>query len=236
MTNKTKIIIGVGSAVALVGGYFIYKALRPKKPMDNPLKVKTDEEKPPIKDDTKPTTDTTPTIDSGECKRYIVDGVSDYVNIRSTPSTSLREIDFLYKKSTVSAKPSSTSGWMELCDMKGFISSKYLKPFVPKSTKCVLQKGLKFGYGTSEDGYYNKNRKFYHQNFKDLRNGFWYQRYIETEKPFEYFEGSWYRRLDNKDIAKESFGRNDVVNGKLDPNSIINTKEIEEFYQSGNVC
>lgn len=36
MTNKTKIIIGA-SVVALVGGYFIYKALRPKKPINNAI-------------------------------------------------------------------------------------------------------------------------------------------------------------------------------------------------------
>jgi hypothetical protein len=39
MTNKTKIYIGVGSAVALIGGYFIYKALRPKKPILNGRKM-----------------------------------------------------------------------------------------------------------------------------------------------------------------------------------------------------
>ena len=52
--------------------------------------------------------------------------VINFVNVRSTPSTSLKEISTLKKDSTVSAKPSSTSGWMELCDMQGFVSSKFL--------------------------------------------------------------------------------------------------------------
>ena len=57
MTNKTKIIIGVGSAVALVGGYFIYKALRPKKPIVN---------------DTKDDSKSTSTTDNSQCKKYVV--------------------------------------------------------------------------------------------------------------------------------------------------------------------
>ena len=35
MTNKSKIYIGIGSAVALVGGYFIYKKIRGNNPMQN---------------------------------------------------------------------------------------------------------------------------------------------------------------------------------------------------------
>ena len=174
MTNKTKIYIGVGSAVALIGGYFIYKALRPKNPMLNGTK-----------DDTKSTT----TTDNSECKKYVVGNVINFVNVRSTPSTSLKEISTLKKGSTVSAKPSSTSGWMELCDMKGFISSQYLNPFVSKSTKCVLQKGLKWD-SPNEKGWY-------YQNFKDLRSGLWYETYRETKKPFNY-DLQWSKRNDNK--------------------------------------
>jgi len=224
MTTKTKIYIGV-SVVALVGGYFIYKALRPKKPILNGTK-----------DNTKSTTTTTPstttttsttTTDSGECKRYIVSGVSNTVNIRSTPSTSLKEIDFLFKGSTISAKPSTTSGWMELCDMKGFISSQYLNPFVPKSTKCVLQKGLKWD-SPNEKGWY-------YQNFKDLRSGLWYETYRETKKPFNY-DLQWSKRNDNKDVAEVSTCSDFLPDGSRNPKCVINRRELEEFYQSGNVC
>jgi len=237
MTTKTKIYIGV-SVVALVGGYFIYKALKPKKPMVNgtkdDTKPKTDvptTTTPPITN----TTTTTTTTDSGECKRYIVVGVSKYVNVRSTPSTSSKEIETYPLNSTPLAKPSSTSGWMELCDMKGFISSKYLKPFVPKSTKCVLQKGLKWGGGVEKNDY-NQNRNYYYQNYKDLRSGLYYTRGIETERPFEYYEGAWYRRTDNQDKGDASWCGDFLANGKLDPKCLINRRELEQLYQSGNVC
>ena len=222
MTNKTKIIIGVGSAIALVASYLIYKKMSSDKGEENP--PKKGEENPPKKGEENTATN------NSECKKYIVSNVSNSVNVRSTPSTSLKEITTLNKNSVVSAKPSSVNGWMELCDMKGFISSQYLKPFVSKSTKCVLQKGLKWGEDIFE------GEKYYRQNYKDLRNGFWYTRSIDTNKPYDYFEGAWYRRTDNKDKGDASWGRNNVYNGKLDPNSVINIKEAEQFYQSGNVC
>jgi len=112
MTTKTKIIIGVGSAVALIASYLIYKKMSSDK----------GEENPPKKGEENTATN------NSECKRYVVTNVSNYVNVRSTPSTTLKEISTLKKGSTVSAKPSSTSGWMELCEMQGFVSSKFLTP------------------------------------------------------------------------------------------------------------
>lgn len=214
MTSTTKKILMFGIPIVLIGGYFIYKRMSGNKPSQTPVKDKDG--------NVVPTTTT-----NSVCKKYVVSNVSNTVNIRSTPSTSLKEIDFLFKGSTVSAKPSSTSGWMELCDMKGFISSKYLKPFVPTSTKCVLQKGLKWD-SPNEKG-------MYYENYKDLSNGLWYQTYRESKKPFNY-DGQWSRRDDNKDIAEVSTCSDFLKDGSRNPKCVINRKELEDLYQSGAVC
>jgi hypothetical protein len=124
MTTKTKLIIGA-SVIALVGGYFIYKALRPKKPMLNGTK-----------DDTKSTTttttpSTTTTTNSTECKKYKVVNVTTWLNIRKSPSVSSTKQGSIPNAFPISAKPSNTEGWMELCeDGGGFVSSKYLKEVI----------------------------------------------------------------------------------------------------------
>ena len=115
MTNKTKIYIGIGSAVALVGGYFIYKALRPKKPLTNDI----------IKDETKINT----TTDDGNiCKMYNVTVSKGNLNKRQEPNTKSKIIGSIPKGKEIYAKKSNTEGWMELCeDGGGFVSSQYLK-------------------------------------------------------------------------------------------------------------
>ena len=105
MTNKTKIYIGIGSAVALVGGYFIYKAIRGKKPIINSFKDKTDEEKPPTKDETKTTTD-------GTIKSYRV--TASVLRGRSEPNDTSIIVSRIPKGCILEAVPSSTSGWMEM--------------------------------------------------------------------------------------------------------------------------
>ena len=103
MTNKTKIIIGVGSAIALVASYLIYKKMSSDDGEVNPKKK--GEENTAKKGEENTATN------NSECKRYVVSNVSNSVNVRSTPSTSLKEITTLNKNSVVSAKPSSVNGW-----------------------------------------------------------------------------------------------------------------------------
>jgi hypothetical protein len=233
MTKQTKIILMFGIPIVLIGGYFIYKRISGNKPSQTPIKDNTDGE---TKLPTISPIVVTPTPSNDNiCKRYVVSNVSNYLNVRSTPSTSLKEIDFLFKGSTIYAKPSSTSGWMELCDMKGFVSSQYLKPFVPTSTKCVLQKGQKWLGGYEKD-YNGNNVPYYYQNYKDLRSGLFYTRYMESKKPYNYDVSNWNRRYDNKDVADASWCGDFLANGKLDPNCIINRKELEDIYQSGATC
>ena len=126
MTNKTKIYIGIGSAVALIGGYFIYKALRPKKPMVNGTK---DDTKPKTDVSTTtttttpivtPTTTTTPKKDEepdnyqwkGQ-KKYVVTA-SPYLFIRSEPNINSQKIGRLSKGCEIRASPTSTSGWLDM--------------------------------------------------------------------------------------------------------------------------
>jgi hypothetical protein len=103
-----------------------------------------------------------------------------------------------------------------------------------KDKKCVLKKGLKWG------SYYDKDIDdiYYYQNFQDLRSGLFYTRGVETKNPYNYDGGSnWYRRYDNKDVADASWCRNDfLADGTLDPNCIINIRELEDLYTSGAVC
>jgi len=149
MTNKTKIYIGVGSLVALVGGYFIYKALRPKKPTSNGTKDKTDVKTTTTSTTTTSTSTTTPKKDEepdnyqwkGE-KKYVV--TANALNLRSEPNENSQKIGKLSKGCEIKASPTSTSGWLDMnynfyssdkCfydmgltkDGSFYVSSKYLK-------------------------------------------------------------------------------------------------------------
>ena len=163
MTTKTKLIIGA-SAVALVGGYFIYKALRPKKPMDNPLKDKTDEEKPPkkdetkppIKDEKKPTNDTTPTTNT--TKNYKV--LASILNAREKPNTNSIIVAKIPKNCIIKAIPSSTNGWME---MKSWISD----------GKCAYEPNSQ---------YYNEKYEANNQSYNGIGFGFVSSQYLKEVK------------------------------------------------------
>jgi len=114
MTTKTKIIIGVGSAVALIASYLIYKKMSSDKGEKNP--PKKGEENPPKKDDT------------NECKKYIVSVSKGNLNKREQPNDKSKIIGSIPKAKEIYAKKSNTDGWMELCeDGGGFVSLKYLK-------------------------------------------------------------------------------------------------------------
>jgi hypothetical protein len=102
-----------------------------------------------------------------------------------------------------------------------------------KDKKCVLKKGLKWGSEYDKD----IDDIYYHQNFQDLRSGLFYTRGIETKNPYKDDVSYWYRRYDNKDVADASWCRNDfLADGTLDPNCIINIRELEDLYISGAVC
>jgi len=91
----------------------IFKQLKKQKPIVNPY-VPTPTPPPP------------PPPPSTDCSNYIVTTVSSNLNVRSSASTSSAIVGSLAKGSTVSAKQSSTSGWLELCDGSGFASGQYL--------------------------------------------------------------------------------------------------------------
>jgi len=135
MTNKTKIIIGVGSAVALVGGYFIYKALRPKKPMINGTKDETKSSTTTTTPSTNTTIPTTPTKSTttttpstnttipttptksttpstNTIKNYKV--LASILNAREKPNTNSIIVAKIPKDCIIKAIPSSTNGWMEM--------------------------------------------------------------------------------------------------------------------------
>jgi hypothetical protein len=129
MTTNTKIIIGA-SVVALVGGYFIYKKMRGNKPIGNPLKVKTDEEKPPIKDETKPTNDTKPTIPtlingiyykkekmnsdpSLKFDKYKVTTKGGNLNVRLQPNDKSKISETLSNGCEILTLPTFVDGWVE---------------------------------------------------------------------------------------------------------------------------
>jgi len=123
MTKKTKIIIGVGSVVALVGGYFIYKALRPKKPSLDGTKENKD-----VATTTTTTTPITSTDSDNICKMYTVTVSKGNLNKRQETNDKSKIIGSIPKGKEIYAKKSNTEGWMELCeDGGGFVSSKYLK-------------------------------------------------------------------------------------------------------------
>jgi len=219
MTNKTKIYIGVGSAVALIGGYFIYKALRPKKPILNGTK-----------DDTKSTT----TTDNSECKKYVVGNVINFVNVRSTPSTSLKEISTLKKDSTVSAKPSSTSGWMELCDMQGFVSSKFLtlensKTSNTTSTPTDQNCGLKKLELVDCDKDRGEDYLFCYQKFLHKRTNKIFYREVDIKNLFDAFT----RNMGNLQWMNENM---DLINIKSSPKYDEIFLELEKLYQAKKFC
>jgi len=115
LSKKTKAALLIGVPL-LIGGYLIYKQLKKPKPIVNP-NVPTPTPPPPPP----------PPPPSTGCSNYIVTTVSSNLNIRETPSTSSAIKGSLAKGSTVSAKQSSTSGWMQLCDGSGyFVSGQYL--------------------------------------------------------------------------------------------------------------
>ena len=107
MTTKTKIIIGA-SAVALVGGYFIYKALRPKKPIlkDKNGNVVSTTTTPPKKDEEPDNYQW-----KGQ-KKYVV--TASALNLRSEPNINSQKIGRLSKGCEIQASPTSTSGWLDM--------------------------------------------------------------------------------------------------------------------------
>ena len=149
MTNKTKIIIGVGSAVALIGGYFIYKALRPKKPI---VIDKDGNVVPPKKDDTQSTTDTPPKKDDTKpyvpiIGRFLVNTKSGVLYVRDKPSKQGKIVAKLNKGCVITAQFTDTNGWVSVNELNAdlncnitileqssdmFVSVEYLKPLGEK--------------------------------------------------------------------------------------------------------
>ena len=101
-----------------------------------------------------------------------------------------------------------------------------------KDKKCVLKKGLKWGSRYDKD----IDDIYYYQNFQDLRSGLFYTRGIETKNPYSNESGEWSRRTDNKDVADASWCDDFLADGTLDPNCLINRRELEDLYLSGAVC
>jgi hypothetical protein len=101
-----------------------------------------------------------------------------------------------------------------------------------KDKKCVLKKGLKWGSRYDKD----IDDIYYYQNFQDLRTGIFYTRGVETKNPYSNESGEWSRRTDNKDVADASWCDDFLADGTLDPNCLINRRELEDLYISGAVC
>jgi len=108
MTKTTKTLL-FGIPV-LIGAYLIFKQV--KKPKPGPT--------PP------PPPPPPPPAPTGECSNYKVTTAVSNLNVRSTPSTSAAIVGSLPKDSIISVKASSTTGWMQLCDNSGYVSSLYL--------------------------------------------------------------------------------------------------------------
>ena len=120
MTTKTKIIIGVGSAIALVASYLIYKKMSSDDGEVNPKKK--GEENTAKKGEENTATN------NSECKKYIVSVSKGNLNKREQPNDKSKIIGSIPKAKEIYAKKSNTDGWMELCeDGGGFVSLKYLK-------------------------------------------------------------------------------------------------------------
>jgi uncharacterized protein YgiM (DUF1202 family) len=120
MNKKTKVALLVGIPV-LIGGYLIYKYMRGSKTL-------------PIEDEGGQQGGGQQGGQQGggqqgggqECSSHTVVTQSSNLNIRQSPNTSSAIIGSLPKGSLANAKPSSTSGWMQLCDRAGYVSSQYL--------------------------------------------------------------------------------------------------------------
>jgi uncharacterized protein YgiM (DUF1202 family) len=119
LNKKTKAALLIGVPL-LIGGFLIYRQFRKPRTITTTTGGGGNNggnNNPPPPPPPAPTT---------SCNNYIVTTVSSNLNIRSTASTSGAIVGSLPKGSTVSAKQSSTSGWMELCDGRGFVSGQYL--------------------------------------------------------------------------------------------------------------
>lgn len=115
LSKKTKAALLIGVPL-LIGGYLIFKQL--KKPNPNPT---------PNTDPTDPTPPPPPPPPASGCSNYIVTTAVSNLNVRESPSTSSAIKGSRAKGSIVSAKQSSTSGWLQLCDGSGyFVSGQYL--------------------------------------------------------------------------------------------------------------
>ena len=119
MTKTTKTLL-FGIPV-LIGAYLIYKQVKKPKPTPAP-NCAADE----VLVNGVCTPKTTPAPTPAGCSNYKVATASSNLNVRSTPSTSAAIVGSLAKGSTVSVKPSTTAGWMQLCDNSGYVSSLYL--------------------------------------------------------------------------------------------------------------
>ena len=106
--TKTKKALIIGLPI-LIGGYLIYRQIRGTKTYEKAVVDPVD-----------------PKTDDDGCVSYKVTTLLTPLNVRDTPSTSGNKIGSLAKGATISAKASSTSGWMELCSQSGFVSADYL--------------------------------------------------------------------------------------------------------------
>lgn len=113
MTTKTKKILLFGVPL-LIGGYLLYKYYKSNS-------SDTIETPPTPSPEPNP-----PSPEPEECANYLITTASTSLNVRSQPNTSSTILRTLPKGVTVSAKPSTTSGWMQLCNIEGFVSSQYV--------------------------------------------------------------------------------------------------------------
>ena len=141
MTKQTKILIGVGSVVALVGGYFIYKALRPKKPIVLDKNGNVVPITPSTSTTTTPSTSTTtnPNVySSPNMKKYKVNVSSGNLNIREQPNTNSKVVGFVSKGCIIECEPTTTQGWLDIISAtkegtckfnlnSGYVSSQFLE-------------------------------------------------------------------------------------------------------------
>lgn len=110
--TKTKKALIIGVPV-LIGAYLIFRQFRGKKTYQE--SVLTNPPGAPEKE----------TEEIG-CPTYKVTTLVTPLNVRDTPSISGTKIGSLAKGTIVTAKASSTSGWMQLCEQTGFVSADYL--------------------------------------------------------------------------------------------------------------
>ena len=114
INRKTKVALLVGIPV-IIGGYLIYKYMKGNKPVI-----------PVINPNNPPSPNPPNPAPASNCKSYTVVTQTSNLNIRQSPNTSSAIVGSLPKGSSVNAKESSTSGWMQLCDRAGYVSSQYL--------------------------------------------------------------------------------------------------------------